>query len=252
MVKFGKRKDGQAYPKNKKSKTQKKGSTKSSGIKLTPKYIPAKEEQPDQLKTRMMIISEYGKPKMSEIMMKPSDFLRATNNDRHWIPFDNVKSVKRLRNRMENNLPIDVPILVYDANPEDPHLPNSMKYGQIEEHEGRHRAFVAIKEHIPEILVDVYCIHHGILNHNCIMNREIINKATAQSPNDKQIDAGRDGALKEWERERIQHKKTIEGWMTDNKKLLEGRQKIVAIFVVKIDSLVFVINVVCYSIFWIK
>jgi len=235
MPSWGKRKDGQAYPKNQSSKAKKKGTTKSTGIKLTPKFIPSTEEKPLQQKTRLIIVDEYGKPKMTEIMMKPSDFLRATNNDRHWVPFDKPAAIKKLKNRMEKNLPIDVPLLVFDPDPIHPNSPNSIINGQIEEHEGRHRAYVAIKEHIPEILVDVYCVHHGILNHNCKVDRKIINKATAQSPNDKEIDAGRDSAQKEWEQEKKQHAKTLKHWKEDNKLLLQGRQKVVAVFGEKLN-----------------
>jgi len=80
MARFGKRKDGQAYPKLKTSKTHKRGTTKSTGIKLKPRFIPSKNEHYDQKQTRIMIIDEYGNPIMSEIMMRPSDFLRATKH----------------------------------------------------------------------------------------------------------------------------------------------------------------------------
>jgi len=230
MASWGKRKDGQAYPKNNTTKSKKRGSTKSSGIKLTPKFIPSIEEQPDQKRTRLMIINEYGNLTPTEIMIKPTDFLRATNNDKHWIPFDKPRTIKKLKNRMEKQLPIDIPILVYDPNPDDPHDINAEIHGQIKEHEGRHRAYVAMKEHIPEILVDVYCVKHGILNHNCKVDKDTISEATSQSPNDKQIDKGRDNLEKEWEREKKQHAKLLKFWKEDNAELLKGRKKIVAVF----------------------
>ena len=231
MVNWGKRKDGQAYPKTRNNKSKKQGSIKSSGIKLKPQYVPTKEneEQKDQKLTRVMIIDEYKNTTMTEIMIKPSDFLRATNNDRHWIPFDKPKTLNKLKNRMENQLPIDVPILVYDPDPKDPNDFNATKYGQIDGHEGRHRAYVAVKEHIPEILVDVYCVKHNRFGHNCNVSKKVINAATAQSPNDKEIDAGRLQQEKEWERE-------IAKWTKDNTEALKGRRKVVAVFGEKLIS----------------
>ncbi len=124
-------------------------------------YISSDSETIHNKTTRNMMESiaegEGIKPQWKHLEIAPSTFLKATNNDANYIPvnqgitnskkFADVESVKKLKDRMENHKPIDVPLLAVDE-------PNK----EILAHEGRHRAYVAKQLGIKKIPTDVMAV----------------------------------------------------------------------------------------------
>ena len=114
MTKWGKRRsDKQSYPKTRRKSNMKKiGSTKSSGAPIKPRYIISEHETKDNREARKFmkeVIPNIGDAK--RIRIKPTTFLLATNDDGDWVPFHGVSAVRRIKDRMEQNKPVDIPII---------------------------------------------------------------------------------------------------------------------------------------------
>lgn len=208
--------DGRVFNDNKKRSDSHHGSVKpTSGIKK-PAFIPAEKPTKFQQEELDSINDFYKLTKPETIMMKPQQFLKATDSDPNWVPDHGLESVKELKKRMEEGKPIDKPFLVVDpkfsveqqkekilnlAGMELQRVENPTKpIAAIVEHEGRHRMYTARKLKIKEVPVDVYCVKHGILNcPSCQkLAAEDIANALSQFPNEKKTDAEVKKRIAQW------------------------------------------------------
>ncbi len=83
------------------------------------------------------------------VLMSPAEFIRLAGglpyDEAHTLPWRNRSDYDALRTRMAHGLPIDALFLDVDADT-----------GQVESHEGRHRAMIAQELGIKEVPVILY------------------------------------------------------------------------------------------------